>query len=182
MSASQRVQILNDQSNSLSVLAEFIKNPDLISELEREVKRLNSLTELEEKKVAEARAFIQKHSEILADLKSKEDELNKRRAEHETDVAKFMNDTQDIRNLDMQLKNKAIIQSETDKRHEDTRKSLEEQQGKMLRQNEQERAKLGDDRAQNKKDREHLDREAIRLKEFEQTLKDKAKAMAALVG
>lgn len=182
MSASQRVQILNDQSNTLSVLAEFIKNPKLIEELEAEVKRLNSLTELEEKRVGEARAFIQNHVNLLADLKLREDALNKEQEEHKNNVSKFINDTQDIRNLDMQLKNKDIIQNETDKRLEDTRKSLEEQQGKMLRQNEQERAKLGDERAQNKKDTEWVVKEKARLAEFEQSLKDKAKAMAALVG
>lgn len=182
MSASQRVQILNDQSNSLSVLAEFIKNPNLIAELEAEVKKLNSLTALEESKVAEARDFIKKHAEVVADLAAKEAALLKDRAEHETDVAKFMNDTQDIRNLDMQLKNKAIVQAETDKRLEDTRKSLEEQQGKMLRQNEQERSKLGDERTQNKKDTDWCAKEKARLQEFERSLQDKAKAMLALAG
>lgn len=182
MSASQRVQVLTNQSNELAILAEFIKNPKLIEELTAEVKKLNSLTESEEQKFNEAKEFIQKHSDLLADLNNQRNALAADKLAHENKVAAFMNDTKNIRQLDVDLKAKDAIHSETEKRHSEDRKKIEEDRVKLARQNEQERASLGEVNAKNKKEKEFIESEKARLIEFEKSLKDKARAMAALVG
>lgn len=182
MSASQRVQVLTSKSSELDILAEFIKNPNLIAELSAEVLKLNSLTEVEEKKVQDAKAFMQNHANLLADLKSKEDDLAQRKAEHEASVNQFLLDTQGIRDLDIELKNKAIAQADMDKKHAEIKRALDDREANLLRQNEQERSKLSDEREQNNRDKKYISEEKARLKEYETSLKEKAKKIAELAG
>jgi len=66
MATSQRVQILSDKSEEISILAQFLKNPRLIDELAAEVAKLNSLTEVEEARLHESKILIQQR-DALAD-------------------------------------------------------------------------------------------------------------------
>ena len=76
MSTSQRVQILTDKSAELNLLTEFLRNPNLIAELSAEVKKLNSLTEAEESKVAEVREMFLNHPSLVRDIEQKTANLN----------------------------------------------------------------------------------------------------------
>lgn len=84
MSASTRVQVLADKAEELSLLAEFLKNPDLITDLQDEIKKLNSLTADEEEKLVQARAELKGYAEKTAALKSERDQLDTDKENHES--------------------------------------------------------------------------------------------------
>lgn len=75
MATSQRVQLLTNKSEEISALVEFLRNPNLILELEAEVKKLNSLTEEEEARLHEAKILIQRKDSLEKEIKAKEDQM-----------------------------------------------------------------------------------------------------------
>jgi hypothetical protein len=86
MSVSQRVQLLSDKVEELSILKEFLTNPKLIEQLADEVKGLHALTKDEEIKLAEAKKLLRDHDAIVDVLQKRETALNKSIADHEKEV------------------------------------------------------------------------------------------------
>lgn len=85
MAISQRVQLLSDNAYGVSILAEYLKNPKLIEQLADEIKKLNSLTEQEEKKASAARSSIITYDE----LKKQQEKLEADKLAHEKILSDF---------------------------------------------------------------------------------------------
>lgn len=82
MVASTRVQALTSKSEEVILLMEFIKDPALSAKLAEEVKKLNKLTDDEEKNLHEAKIMIQQRDTVARDLESKKSEMAKALADH----------------------------------------------------------------------------------------------------
>lgn len=104
MVASARVQQLNDGFDLLNVLAEYLKNPKLISQLEDEVSKLNTLTEDEAAKYNEAQILIQQRDSLNKEIASQRQTLadEKEAADAAADKAKQDSD-------DYVTTNKALV-------------------------------------------------------------------------
>lgn len=85
MAISQRVQLLSDNAQGVSILAEYLKNPNLVDQLTEDIKKLNALTEQEEQKASAARASIITYE----GLKKQQDRLDADKAAHEKTVMDF---------------------------------------------------------------------------------------------
>ncbi len=82
MAVSGRVQLLNSGSEMISTLVEYLKNPNLISTLEAEVKKLNSLTDDEEKQLHESKILIQQKDQLARDIQQKKADMSAELAAH----------------------------------------------------------------------------------------------------
>lgn len=83
MATSTRVQILTDKVDELKVLKEYLDNPGLIQELEKEVIRLNALTEQEEQRLHESKILMQEKDKLKAEISAQERTLEKHKSDHE---------------------------------------------------------------------------------------------------
>jgi chromosome segregation ATPase len=128
MSASTRVQILTDKSAELSVLAEFLKNPNLITELAAEVKSLNSLTAAEEDKLAQARKDLKDHAEKVAELKKASDQLEADKAAHADHVNAV---SEKLEQQSANLRDATLKQLETQNAQDATAKAQAEEAKKL---------------------------------------------------
>lgn len=68
MAVSPRVQSLSSGADMVSILAEYISNPELIKNLQDEVVKLNALTSDEEKALVEAHQLIQQRTALFAEI------------------------------------------------------------------------------------------------------------------
>lgn len=129
MSASQRVQILADKVEELSLLAEFIRNPNLISDLQEEIKKLNSLTLTEEAKLFQARKDLSEYEEKYSALQNERDQLDADKAAYEEQTAAKSAELSTLsENLDVVAKNQMQKDAEQDAREKqylDARKEFE---------------------------------------------------------
>lgn len=182
MATSQRVQILDSKAQELSLLAEYLKNPDLISELSDEIKALNTLSADEEKKADEGRNLIKQRDSILAEIAAKQEALDEAQSEYEDNLTALAQKTQALqdaqKDLDEKTKGYAAAdnylaqsraQLEMDRKNHENKVAADEQNF-VLRLAEIEA--MADD---NTKEQE-------RLAELDKTLKDKAAKISAVVG
>lgn len=86
MAVSQRVKILTEKAEELAVLKAFIEDPDLIDELVKETKKINSLGEDEAVKLQEAKDFMANKDEIFSDLEAQRKELAEATASFEAQM------------------------------------------------------------------------------------------------
>ncbi len=126
-----RIQVLADKAAELSVLAEFIKNPNLISQLQEEVKKLNSLTAEEEEKVAQARKDLREHAEKVEALTKERLSLEADKKSHTEYMEKtkdeFLAKQASIAIMKDHFDNKKNEQEAKDKTHAEERKKLDAQ-------------------------------------------------------
>ncbi len=129
MSASQRVQILADKAEELSVLSEFLRNPNLIQQLQDEIVKLNSLTADEEARVAQARKDLREHAGKMDILQTSMEELTKAHEAHKAqvaiDTAELDRRSQSLDALAQTLHEVDTRQIAKDKVHADERKQLD---------------------------------------------------------
>jgi hypothetical protein len=129
MSASQRVQVLADKAEELSLLAEFLKNPKLIEQLQDEVKKLNSLTSDEEAKIAQARKDLREHTGKMDILQTTMEELAKAQEAHKervsVDMANIEEQSKKLSLEKQSLADKAYELAQKDKSHAEERKQLD---------------------------------------------------------
>lgn len=112
MSVSQRVQTLQSGAEQISVLAEYLKNPKLIEQLQEDIKALNSLTVDEESKLLQARSDLKEHDKKISDLKKERDQLEADKSAHADYVTKTSAQFEHYsETLDAQ--NKSLIQAES---------------------------------------------------------------------
>lgn len=132
MSASTRVQVLADKAEELSLLAQFLKDPaGLITGLQEEIKKLNSLTADEEAKLLQARVDLKEHNNKMFTLKKERELLEADKAAHEEHVehcnTQIRTQTESIAiATDKQLETKKA-QDAKDKAHAEERKQLDVQ-------------------------------------------------------
>lgn len=87
MVASARVQSLNNKSDEITVLLEFLNNPNLASDLAAEVKKLNSLTAEQEAQLHEAKILVQSKDSLVKEIEGKKLELASLLDEHNKKVS-----------------------------------------------------------------------------------------------
>lgn len=68
MAVSPRVQSLSSGADMVSILTEYISNPELIKNLQDEVVKLNALTNDEEKALMEAHQLIQQRAALFNEI------------------------------------------------------------------------------------------------------------------
>lgn len=185
MAASQRVQILTDKSEELSILSEFLRNPNLIEQLKEEVKKLNSLSDSEEQKLSEARNFLKQHNDLSNALEKEKLDFEEKKLSHDREVEYFNSQAQSkaeyLNSLSAELNTRAISQAETEKRHLEERKKLDFDKSEQERKNKEDLAKINAD-AENVKRNDAINQETkARLDAFENKLKETAAKMQGLV-
>lgn len=86
MAQSQRVQALTQGMEFVSILREFIKDPNLGEELADEVKKLNTLTAQEEDRLHESKVLMQQRDALTAEIAAQRKTLAAEKAAHEAAV------------------------------------------------------------------------------------------------
>lgn len=87
MVTSTRVQHLSNKSDEITTLMEFINNPNLVTELQEEIKKLNALTGDEEKQHHEAKILIQQRESLIKEIAQKKAEMAAELDEHKKGIA-----------------------------------------------------------------------------------------------
>lgn len=176
MSASTRVQVLADKAEELSLLAEFLNNPKLISNLQEEVKKLNSLTAEEETKLSQARQDLKEHAdkvEALDKMKGALDLAIKSHDQHVADCsAAIQSQADELATITKTQQQTQIVQDEKDKAHVEERKQLDAQLAafkKTVAEKEDQlskrESKVSDDEARNDLVRASIEHEKKKLAE-----------------
>lgn len=83
MVASARVQTLTEGAEYFKMLAEYLRNPQLVAELEDEVKNLNKLSLEEESQLSEAKFAIQQRDVIKMQVDQLQTSLLAERQSHD---------------------------------------------------------------------------------------------------
>lgn len=104
MVASNTVQILSNKSEEIAALMEFVKNPALADKLAQEVKKLNQLTEDEEKRLHDAQITIQQKDKTEKELAVLRAQMAREVEDHKTALAAEL----DNHAAKMDVENKAL--------------------------------------------------------------------------
>lgn len=99
MGASQRVQILTDESEKLSLLKAYLDNPSLIKELSEEVIKLNSLTKEQEEKLSQATKFLSEFDQKSKEISDAQELIRNERNELEKNKGDFIKVSADSNEL-----------------------------------------------------------------------------------
>lgn len=92
MVASAGVQKLTEGSDLLGILGEYLKNPDLIAQLQDEVVKLNTLNAEEEAQFNEAQILIQQRDSLTRQTDAQRQTLADEKTAHDAQVAKTQSD------------------------------------------------------------------------------------------
>ncbi len=87
MVASTRIQALSNKADEISILREFLTNPNLAAELEAEVKKLNALSDEEESRHQEAKILMQQRDKLAAEIPVLQQQISTERGLHEAHLA-----------------------------------------------------------------------------------------------
>lgn len=181
MAVSQSIQILDNKSQELSVLYDYIKNPNLIKELAEDIKKLNALSADEEKKAQEAREYIKKYDAMEKQMEAELDALAAAKKEHAAQVAGFSAEAGRVSTLAAAVDARTEALNMQGLQQAEERKSLDAYRAKIDQQNTDERAKLKDDLQDIKDAKAAHAVEADRLAQYEKKLKEKAEKIRGLV-
>jgi len=83
MVASTKIQSLSDRAEEISILREFLTNPNLCADLAAEVKKLNSLSADEESRHQEAKILIQQRDKLVVEVAGFQTRIDAERSVHE---------------------------------------------------------------------------------------------------
>ena len=87
MAVSQRVQLLSNKSDEISIITQFLTDPNLVKSLEDEVRRLNKLTEEEEARLHESKCTIQNIDQLKMDFQKLRAEMTTEKEIHDKKLA-----------------------------------------------------------------------------------------------
>lgn len=182
MAQSQRVQILDNKSQELSVLAEYLKNPKLVQELAEEIKSLNALTKDEELKASEGRDLIKNRESILKEVQDKKDEVSRLQSVHDAVAADLAEKAKSLGNAQTELaakeKGRADAENYLAKAKADFEVEKKTHAGNVQAHSDKVNSDLDKIKAQ--QDANHV--EANRLDDLDKSLKEKAAKIKAMVG
>lgn len=196
MSASQRIQVLSNKSEELSILKEFILNPNLIDSLALEVKKLNSLTFEEEVKLKTAKDMLKNHDSILADLSKRESLLTAAKIAHQAEVKKNNDEQTAIMNgvseseksqaskmadLENSLNSKIKAYEEKEKVHARNVKIFEEEKENFIKMHADDRKKIDSESSSLKLEANEMAINKEKVLVLEKKLKDAADKMKYLL-
>lgn len=167
MTNSLKADELEMKSHDLSILAEYLRNPHLIANLEEDIKYLNKVTNEEEKRAEEIRFFIQNKEKILIAFEEDMANFEKKVFDHIKEITR-------LKIIRDELNEMSSLQSETRSLQESQRDIIAGAQAKIDRQNSEERAKLRGDMEAIKTAKAYNEAEAARLKKYEQDLHEHA--------
>lgn len=182
MAASQRVQILNDKISELSLLAEYIRNPNLISDLADEIKKLNFLTKEEEDKAAEGRSLVEKRDVILKEFEDKHSKLALAQEDHDKRAAELDSKATNLGENQAELDRKNAARLETEKYLSESKRQLEVDRDAMEKKLEEDRAALSIQAEKISSDRIRNEKEAQRLSDLDKALKEKTAVLKGILG
>ncbi len=178
MSVGTRIPQQVDGFATLRELLDLAKNPQAIIEASETARREMALTEEEKKKVDAARDFIAKHAQLST-------ELDNAKAALESDKKVFSAMADRVKSelaerekslvgLSDSLNEKSSMLDTKDKAHADERARLDAAQSALYKNIKSSTDKINEDSAKNNSLRDFLDKEKIRLTDFEANLKAKA--------
>lgn len=182
MAQSQRFQILDNKSQELSVLAEYLKNPNLVQELAEEIKFLNALTKDEELKASEGRDLIKNREIILKEIQDKKDELYKLQSVNDTALSDIAEKTKSLGNAQSELAAKEKGRSDAENYLAKAKADFEVEKKNHASNVQAHSDKVNSDLEKIKAHQDANYAEANRLDDMDKSLKEKASKIKAMVG
>lgn len=181
MAISQRVQLLSDNAQGVSILLEYLKNPKLVDQLTEDIKKLNALTEQEEQKAAAARSSVITYE----GLKQQQEKLDANKAAHEKTVVDFQQVKSDhAAEIDKQkagLSEREFQLGEIAKQHTLNAAKIEKDRADLLGKYDAAFAELTLEKAALEKTKSMQDVRATELAKAEQAIKEKAERLKGLL-